>query len=200
MEHMKHMNTDPHTDERVKKRLLSLVASWHRQFKDDPSMRTAAGLYATMKPTMRINTALNNNLSSVGTDAAAAERARKLKEKEDKKTKEREAEEERKKLKEAQKAAAWNQANRKPNKQRKPFNFEQEKPAILTSVANASQCSNNLINALKLVNREKESIKDNVRVQETLVAAKAARKQVVRYVQVRSFSLLPAKIKLTNCS
>lgn len=184
------MCTDPHTDERVKKRLLSLVASWHRQFKDDPSMRTAAGLYATVKPTTRINTALNNNLSSVGMDTAAMERARKHKEKEDRRTKEREAEEERKRLKQAQRDATWNQAHKKPNKQRKPFNFEQEKPAILTSVANASQCSNNLINALKLVNREKESIEDNVRVQETLAAAKAARKQVVRYVQVH-FTLFP---------
>lgn len=183
---MKHMSTDPHTDERVKKRLISLFASWHRQFKDDPSMRTAAGLFATVKPSPRVNTTLNSNLSSVGMDTAATERARKQKEKEERKVKEKEAEEERKKLKQAQKEAAWNQAHKKPNKQRKPFNFEQEKPAILTSVANASQCSNNLMNALKLVNREKESIEDNARVQETLTAAKAARKQIVRYVQVCS--------------
>jgi len=178
------MSTDPHTDERVKKRVISLFGSWNRQFKDDPSMKTVASLYGTVKPTTRINTNMNNNSPSVGVDTAAIERARKQKEKEEKKAKEREAEEERKRLKQAQKEAAWNQAHKKTNKQRKPFNFEQERPAILTSVANASQCSNNLINALKLVNREKESIEDNARVQETLTASKAARKQIVRYIQV----------------
>jgi LAS seventeen-binding protein 5 len=176
------MSSDPLTDERVKKRLVSLFGSWHRQFKDDPSMRTVAGLYATIRPSHKLNTSLGQNLSSVGMNTEAAERAKRQKEKEDRKAKEREAEEEKRKQKQAQKEAAWNRT--KPNKQRKPFNFEQEKPVILTSIANASQCSNNLVNALKLVNREKESIEENARVQETLAAAKAARKQVVRYIQV----------------
>jgi hypothetical protein len=145
-------------------------------------MRTAANLYTTVKGAARHNTNLNTNLQAVGM-AAEAERSKKQKEKEDRKLLEREAEAKRK----AQKAAEKEAANKKhqPNKQRKPFNFDQEKPAILSSIANASQCSNNLVNALKLVNREKESIADNNRVQETLAAAKAARKQIVRYVQVR---------------
>lgn len=142
-------------------------------------MRVVAGLYSTVKPTHRQTPSLNTNTASM--EAAAAERARKAKEKEDRKTKEREAEEERRKQRQV---AAANKSRPTANKQRKPFNFEQEKPAILTSIANASQCTNNLINALKLVNREKESIQDNPRVQETLTAAKAARKQVVRYIQL----------------
>lgn len=177
------MASDPHTDERVKKRLVSLFGSWHRQFKDDPSMRTAANLYTMVKGGARHNAALNTNLQSVGM-AAEVERAKRQKEKEERKLLEREAEAKRK----AQKAAEKEAANKKqqPNKQRKPFNFDQEKPAILSSIAHASQSSNNLINALKLVNREKESIADNKRVQETLATAKAARKQIVRYVQVRA--------------
>ncbi|KAG8826910.1 putative actin patch assembly and actin polymerization protein [Serendipita sp. 401] len=184
IEQMTRMCADPHTDERVKKRIVSLFGGWHRQFKDDPSMRVAANLYSTVRPTPKVNTSLNQNPSSVGTDTGAIERSRKQKEKEERKAKEREAEEERRKTKQAQKEAAWNQANKRPNKQRKPFNFEQEKPIILTSIANASQCTNNLVNALKLVNREKESVEENPRVQETLTAAKAARKQIVRYVQL----------------
>ena len=111
------------------------------------------------------------------------ERERKQKgreEKEARKAKERE-EVERK----GRDKAAAKDPQRRPNKQRKPFNFELEKPNILSSIATASQASNNLINALKLVNREKESIEENVRVQETLTSAKAARKAVVRYIQVR---------------
>jgi LAS seventeen-binding protein 5 len=193
------MSSNPHTDEHVRKKMISLFGSWHRQFKDDPAMRTAAGLYATVKPSPRVNTALNQSLSSVGMNTEAAERARRQREKEERKAKEREAEEEKKKLKQAQKEAAWSQANRKPNKQRKPFNFEQEKPAILSSIANASQCSNNLINALKLVNREKESIEENKRVQETLAEAKVSRKQIVRYIQVSNACVL-SEFALMKCS
>lgn len=39
------MGHDSMTDERVKKKLLSVLASWHRQFKEDPRMSVIAGLY-----------------------------------------------------------------------------------------------------------------------------------------------------------
>jgi len=39
------MGHDHMTDERVKKKLMSVLASWHRQFKDDPRMSVIAGLY-----------------------------------------------------------------------------------------------------------------------------------------------------------
>jgi hypothetical protein len=74
---------------------------------------------------------------------------------------------------------------------------------VLSSISGASQASNNLINALKvhifaehrvqlfylyvprqLVNREKESIETNSRVQECLAETKAARKAIIRYIQV----------------
>lgn len=67
---------------------------------------------------------------------------------------------------------------------RPPFNFEKEKPAILTSVAGASQAANNLINAIRLVNRETESITTNARVQKYLEEAKTLRKRVIRYIQL----------------
>lgn len=34
------------TDEHVKRKLMAVLASWHRQFKDDPKMSTVSGLYA----------------------------------------------------------------------------------------------------------------------------------------------------------
>lgn len=182
-EHLKRMGSDSHTDQRVKKRLLSLLASWQRQFKDDPSMRSVANLYNQFKSSHQNTSQINREPITVSSPPKESAMAKAAREKEERKAKERQAEADKKKLKQAQKEAAWNK-DRKPNKQRKPFNFEQEKPVILSSIANASQCSNNLINALKLVNREKESIQENKRVQETLVAAKAARKSIVRYVQV----------------
>ncbi len=41
------MVSDPMTDEHVKRKLMSVLASWHRQFKDDPKMSLIAGLYHT---------------------------------------------------------------------------------------------------------------------------------------------------------
>ena len=45
LERIKTMGHDSMTDERVKKKLMSVLASWHRQFKDDPRMSVIAGLY-----------------------------------------------------------------------------------------------------------------------------------------------------------
>ena len=194
-EQLKAMASSAHTDQRVRKRLLSVLASWHRQFKDDPSMKLVSNLYPSVKASATSQRRLSSDLHQFGATGGPSlgaeereaqerkERERKQKgreEKEARKAKERE-EAERK----AREKAAAKDPQRRSNKQRKPFNFEIEKPNILSSIATASQASNNLINALKLVNREKESIEENTRVQETLTSAKAARKAVVRYIQVR---------------
>lgn len=67
---------------------------------------------------------------------------------------------------------------------RAPFNFEQEKPKISQAVAMASMHANGLVNALQHVNREKESVASNIRVQDQLVKLKDSRKQVIRYIQL----------------
>jgi flagellar biosynthesis GTPase FlhF len=189
------MTNSAYTDQRVKKRLLSVLASWHRQFKDDPSMRLVSNLYPSVKAPVTSRRRLSNDphqFGGIGGLPLGAE------ERESQEHKERERKQKGREEKEARKAKEREEVKRKarekatakdpqgrPNKQRKPFNFEIEKPNILSSIATASQASNNLINALKLVNREKESIEENTRVQETLTSAKAARKAVVRYIQVR---------------
>ncbi|KAG1854091.1 hypothetical protein C8R48DRAFT_323874 [Suillus tomentosus] len=52
------------------------------------------------------------------------------------------------------------------------------------TIANASQASSNLVNAIKLVNSEKESVVSNEHVQECLGKACTIRKPIVRYIQV----------------
>lgn len=42
--------SEPSTDAKVKRKLVSVLASWHSQFKDDPSMSSVANLYNTVKP------------------------------------------------------------------------------------------------------------------------------------------------------
>jgi LAS seventeen-binding protein 5 len=60
----------------------------------------------------------------------------------------------------------------------------QEKPQLLTSIANASQAANNLVNAITLVNPQTDSLQTNERVQECLDNAKLCRKSIVRYIQL----------------
>lgn len=45
IERIKVIAGDPHTDPRVKKKNMQVLGSWYIQFKDDPRMRTVAGLY-----------------------------------------------------------------------------------------------------------------------------------------------------------
>ena len=194
-EQLKTMANSAYTDQRVKKRLLSILASWHRQFKDDPSMKLVSNIYPSVQVSVTGQRKLSNDLHQFGgtggLSPGAEEREAQERKERQRKQKGREGKESRKAKerqeveRKAMEKAAAKDPQRRPNKQRKPFNFEIEKPNVLSSIATASQASNNLINALKLVNREKESIEENTRVQETLTAAKAARKAVVRYIQVR---------------
>lgn len=46
---LKNLAADPATDHKVKKKLASVLAAWHLQFKDDPSMTLVANLYSTLR-------------------------------------------------------------------------------------------------------------------------------------------------------
>ncbi|KAI0375132.1 seryl-tRNA synthetase [Pilatotrama ljubarskyi] len=185
---LKNLASDPATDSKVKKKLASVLAAWHLQFKDDPSMALVANLYKQCRVAQANRASMDRRtIESVnaglglGSDylerKKREEEARKKREEEKRKAKEekerRKREEEERKRKAAQ-----------PRTKRKPFNFEQEKPQILTAIANASQAANNLVNAMTLVNTEQESLETNERVQECLTKVKQARKQIVRYIQL----------------
>ncbi|KAI0655211.1 hypothetical protein C8Q70DRAFT_1047594 [Cubamyces menziesii] len=182
---LKNLAADPATDHKVKKKLASVLAAWHLQFKDDPSMTLVANLYKQCKvaQTNRVSMdrrAVDNVNAGLGLDAEYLERKRKeeeaRKKKEEEKRKAKEEKERRKREEE--------ERRRKPKTKRKPFNFEEEKPQILTAIANASQAASNLVNAMTLVNTEQEKLETNERVQECLNKVKQARKQIVRYIQL----------------
>ncbi|KAF9229057.1 hypothetical protein BS17DRAFT_722352 [Gyrodon lividus] len=174
---IKQLAFDPLADTKVKKKLLSILASWNVQFRNDPSMSTVAGLYKQCRPLDRrphghsnsadLDALYNAGLSSIN-EKEAKQRAKQ--EKEAAKERARKAEEEARK--------------KRSRPRRAPFNFEAEKPQILNSIANGSQASSNLTNAITLVNGEKEDITTNARVQECLQNAKAAQKYIVRYIQL----------------
>ncbi|KAF8445740.1 hypothetical protein L210DRAFT_3610345 [Boletus edulis BED1] len=166
---IKHLASDPTADVKVRKKVRSIIASWSTQFKNDPSLSTIASLYKPPRTFhARSQSADANVLRPTPIDKDAAKKRAKQ-EKQDAKERARKAEEE---------------ARQRNRSRRPPFNFEAEKPQILTSIANASQASSNLVNAITLVNRDKESIIANARVQECLENTRAARKTIVRYIQL----------------
>ncbi|KAJ3750662.1 hypothetical protein DFH05DRAFT_1386972 [Lentinula detonsa] len=163
---------DRTADKRVQKKLKLVLISWHEQFKSNPSMRSVSELYHMCKDIQPAKPAI---------DPMEVEAARRRAEKEEMKRKARLEKEEARKKEEAERLKQKQMKNRP---KRTPFNFEQEKPQVLASIVEASQASSNLVNAITLVNPEKESIQSNERVQDCLAKTKVARKQIVRYIQL----------------
>ncbi|KAH0545209.1 hypothetical protein FGG08_000663 [Glutinoglossum americanum] len=73
--------------------------------------------------------------------------------------------------------------NKKDKNKAKPFNLEKEKPQLLQTLASASVASTNLLNALKLINRENERVSENAEVMKRFETCKTLRRQILRYIQ-----------------
>ncbi|OAX84161.1 hypothetical protein ACJ72_01465 [Emergomyces africanus] len=65
----------------------------------------------------------------------------------------------------------------------KPFNLDKERPEILQTIASASMAGTNLLNSLKLVNRENERVSENSEVMSQFELCKDLRRQILRYIQ-----------------
>ncbi|QRV83067.1 VHS domain protein [Ceratobasidium sp. AG-Ba] len=188
VDRIKLMSQDPMTDEQVKRKLMSVLGSWHRQFKDDPKMHTISNLY-TQCGGGRKSTGPRSSSPRPHAETLYEQHQRKAEEearlRAEKKAQERIArEEEKRKAKEEKLAAKERERKARSQPARRPFNYEVEKPKILNTVAEATQASTNLVNAIKRVNREQESITTNPQVQECLTTAKASRKQIIKYIQL----------------
>ncbi|KAI0257152.1 hypothetical protein BJV78DRAFT_1160636 [Lactifluus subvellereus] len=173
---LRNLATDSTTDRKVKKKVLAVLASWSRQFKDDRSAAGIAGLYRQIKPAEPPRRS-DTNREALAEHEREAEQKRK--EKEEAKLK---AKQERRRLEEE--ARQKKAASKRMSVIRKQFDFEQEKPQVLTAIANASSAANNLMNAITLVNTENDDLLTNERVQEWLLRSKQARKSIVRYIQL----------------
>jgi hypothetical protein len=66
----------------------------------------------------------------------------------------------------------------------KPFNLEKEKGQMLETIASANVASTNLINALKLINRENQRVSDNPECRNRFEICKGLRRQILRYIQL----------------
>ena len=63
------------------------------------------------------------------------------------------------------------------------FNLEKEKPQLLQAIASSSVASTNLMNALKLLNREQLRVSEHAETVERFETCKALRRQILRYIQ-----------------
>jgi hypothetical protein len=66
----------------------------------------------------------------------------------------------------------------------KPFNLEREKPQLLETIASASVASTNLINAIRLINRENQRVSENTECRNRFEQCKTLRRKVLRYIQL----------------
>ena len=65
----------------------------------------------------------------------------------------------------------------------KPFNLEKEKPQLLQTLAASSVASTNLMNALKLINRENRRVSEDAETMQRFETCKVLRRQILRYIQ-----------------
>lgn len=65
----------------------------------------------------------------------------------------------------------------------KPFNLEKEKPQLLQTIASSSVASTNLMNALKLINREHKRVSEDRETLNRFETCKLLRRQILHYIQ-----------------
>lgn len=195
VERIKLMSQDPLVDASVRKKLMKMLSWWHVQFRNEPTMRLVAGLYAACGGGRKSDAQLKSEAAEAYRKKAEEEdRERQIRM--DKKAAERmQREEDKRREKERRKGAG--KAKRPTFDFEKVREFErrfcpslradlsprrpQEKPQLLSSLATSQQAATSLVNALQHVNREKETVQSNERVQLYLGRVKAERKKIVRY-------------------
>lgn len=68
-------------------------------------------------------------------------------------------------------------------KKSRPFNLEAEKDKMKTCIAESNIAATNLLNALRLINREQEQISENKNVVAHFENCKLLRRKILRYVR-----------------
>jgi hypothetical protein len=87
-------------------------------------------------------------------------------------------------LEKTEKSSLFKSSKDKSKGKRKPFNLEKEKGQLLETIASASVASTNLLNALKLINRENQRVSDNSECKNRFDTCKLLRRQILRYIQL----------------
>lgn len=189
LERLRIAATDPVSDRLVKEKCKQLFGQWSVTYKNTPGMERVAALYkqlprrkqpanqakakvlrdstASEGPQMGhvVSVATGNGPSTVVGGSKHKHSASKLKA--EKKEKEKQEKQEKK----------------EKRMRYRSFNFEREKSQMLQTLASSSVASTNLLNALKLVNRETHRVSEDAEVLNRFEACKQLRRQVLRYIQ-----------------
>lgn len=125
---LKHLATDFSTDTKVRKKVLAVLASWSRQFKDDRNAAGIAGLYRQVRPA-----AAESTRGSEADREALVERERENeKRRREKEEAKRKVKEKRLKLEEARSK----KASSRTATFRKRFNFERVRVPVALAPQN----------------------------------------------------------------
>lgn len=74
-------------------------------------------------------------------------------------------------------------SSKKKKSKHKPFNLEKEKPQLLQAIASSSVASTNLMNSLKLMDREDKRVSEDAEAVQRFENCKLLRRQILRYIQ-----------------
>ena len=77
--------------------------------------------------------------------------------------------------------------DKKGKKKSKAFNLEEEKETMKSCIAESSVATTNLLNALRLINREQEQISENQAAAQQFEVCKLLRRKILRYVCGRTW-------------
>lgn len=188
LERLRIAATDPVSDPLVKEKCKQLFGQWAASFKSTPGMERVTGLYRQLprrkQPANQakakvlrdfapsdapalghtVSVATGNGPSTVvgGTSKQKSNKA-----KQEKKEKEKQEKQDKK-----EKRLRY-----------RSFNLDKEKTQMLQTLASSSVASTNLLNALKLVNREAHRVSEDAEVLDRFERCKQLRRQILRYIQ-----------------
>jgi hypothetical protein len=178
LERLRIAATDPVSDTQVKQKCKQLFAQWSVTYKDTPGMAKIAALYKQLpkrkQPATQAKAKVlregssNQNEVPMGhtvTISAGNGPATTLS-----------SPKQKSKSKEKKRAKTLSISS-------KSFSLERERPQILETIASASVASTNLLNSLKLVNRETTRVSDDAECSHRFDTCKKLRHQILRYIQ-----------------
>ncbi|KAF8533808.1 hypothetical protein BDD12DRAFT_863378 [Trichophaea hybrida] len=176
LERLRIAATESTTDPDVKAKLKDLFAQWAREYKDTQGLQGIANLYkqfprrtrpapkpvtvAASPPSPTFSKSPQTSSSPSSSNRPSLTKTS---------------------------DSGWRSSHKKSTSKGKnkhpAFNLEKEKPALNLALANASIASTNLLNALKLINREKERPSEKRETTQLYESCKTLRNNILRYIQ-----------------
>jgi hypothetical protein len=102
---------------------MAVLASWHSQFKDDPSMSVVAGLFRQSRPADRRSQGYSNSPDPLS-HGPSSDYERKMKERDEKELAKQRAKQEKQEAKQRARKSEEDARKKKNRSRRAPFDFE----------------------------------------------------------------------------